>query len=245
MARRKKKKHEKMEGLPPWMATYSDMVTLLLTFFVLLLAMATFDDTKRVEAVFESIKSALGVGGFESNLVGIMKKPNYTQESTVRDDVSRPVVARLRDAMSKHVSDDLIRMVQNEQEVRLRLDDRVFFRPGSTRLHPTAYALLADLAGILSEVDGQIRIEGHTDATGNEHRNWLLASERSISVVETLRAKGPIAGERLEASAFAQFHPASTFGEDATWNRRIEIVIKSNDVGTSRAAEALMNPGGP
>lgn len=245
MGRRKKKKDEKMEGLPAWMATYSDMVTLLLTFFVLLLAMATFDDTKRVEAVFESIKSALGVGGFESNLVGVMKEPNYTQESTVRDDVTRPVVARLRQAMSKHISDDLIRMVQNEQEVRLRLDDRVFFRPGSTKLHPTAYSLLADLADILSEVDGEIRVEGHTDATGNEHRNWLLAAERAISVVETLRAKGPIAGERLEASAFAQFHPASTFGEDATWNRRVEIVIRSDDVGTSRAAESLMNPGGP
>ena len=245
MGRRKKKKDEKMEGLPAWMATYSDMVTLLLTFFVLLLAMATFDDTKRVEAVFESIKSALGVGGFESNLVGVMQKPNYTQESTVRDDVSRPVVARLRQAMSKHISDDLIRMVQNEQEVRLRLDDRVFFRPGSTELHPTAFSLLADLADILADLDGEIRVEGHTDATGNEHRNWLLASARAISVVETLRAKGPIAGERLEASAFAQFHPASTFGEDAIWNRRVEIVIRSDDVGTSRAAESLMNPGGP
>jgi flagellar motor protein MotB len=97
----------------------------------------------------------------------------------------------------------------------------------------------------LSEVDGEIRVEGHTDATGNEQQNWILAAQRAISVVETLRAKGPIAGERLEASAFAQFHPASTFGEDATWNRRVEIVIRSDDVGTSRAAESLMNPGGP
>ena len=119
------------------------------------------------------------------------------------------------------------------------------FDRGSTKLHPTAYSLLADLADILSEVDGEIRVEGHTDATGNEQQNWILAAERAISVVETLRAKGPIAGERLEASAFAQFHPASTFGEDATWNRRVEIVIRSDDVGTSRAAESLMNPGGP
>jgi len=245
MARRKKKKEEKMEGLPAWMATYSDMVTLLLTFFVLLLAMATFDDTKRVEAVFESIKSALGVGGYESSLVGVQKKPNYTQEDTVRDDVSRPIVARLRQAMSKHISDDFIRMVPNEHEIRLRLDDRVFFRSGQTQVHPKSLSLLADLATILSEVEGQIRVEGHTDATGNEHRNWLLASERAISVVEQLRAKGPIAGARLEAAAFAQFHPASTFGEDSTWNRRVEIVIKSDDVSTSRAAESLMNPGGP
>ena len=46
-------------GLPMWMATYSDMVTLLLTFFVLLLTMASMDPTKFVQAK-TSIESAFG-----------------------------------------------------------------------------------------------------------------------------------------------------------------------------------------
>ena len=121
----------------------------------------------------------------------------------------------------------------------------MFFRPGATSLHPTAFALIADIAEILSEQEGSIRVEGHTDATGNEHANWVLASARALSVVEAFREKGPIDGSRLESSSHAHFQPASTFGEDATWNRRVEIVIVSDDVNTSRAAEEIMNAGGP
>ena len=228
-----------------WMATFSDMVTLLLTFFVLLLSMASFDDTQRVNAVFESIHDALGVGGSEEVLTGVMTRPAHTQESTIKDEVVQPIVSRLRQAMAEHISNDLIRMVQNEQEVRLRLDHRVFFRPGSTTLHPSSYAILTDLASVLTGVQGKVRVEGHTDATGEERKNWELSALRAIAVVEALRDMGPIAGERLEASAFSHFQPASNFGEDATWNRRVEIVIASNDVETSRAASQLMNPGGP
>jgi chemotaxis protein MotB len=245
MGKPEKKCEDCNEGLPMWMATFSDMVTLLLTFFVLLLAMATFDDTQRVEAVFQSVHEALGVGGQNARLIGIQTQPSYSQDATIRDEVMRPIVSRLRQAMENHISEDLIRMVQNEQEVRLRLDDRVFFRPGATSLHPTAYALIADIADILSEQEGHIRVEGHTDATGDERANWVLASARALSVVEAFREKGPIAGSRLESSSHAHFQPASTFGEDATWNRRVEIIIVSDDVNTSRAAEEIMNSGGP
>jgi chemotaxis protein MotB len=66
----KKQRREKSGGdegggpsAPFWMVTYSDMVTLLLTFFVMLLAMANFEEVGRVDAVFESIRLVLGVDG--------------------------------------------------------------------------------------------------------------------------------------------------------------------------------------
>ena len=121
MGRREKKKDEVKEGLPIWMATYSDMVTLMLTFFVLLLAMATFEDVRRVEAVFESIKSALGVDGMDQMLIGVQKKPAHTIEELIKDDVVQPIRVKLRAAMSEHISDDLIRMVQTKEEYILLL----------------------------------------------------------------------------------------------------------------------------
>ncbi len=57
--RRSKKAPAPAAGAPAWMVTYSDMVTLLLTFFVMLLAMANFDDLVRRDAVLESIREAL------------------------------------------------------------------------------------------------------------------------------------------------------------------------------------------
>jgi len=242
MGRREKKKDEVKEGLPIWMATYSDMVTLMLTFFVLLLAMATFEDVRRVEAVFESIKSALGVGGMDQMLVGVMKDPAHTVEELIKDDVVQPIRVKLRAAMSEHISDDLIRMVQTQEEFRLRLDDRVLFRPGSSTLHPAASALMSDIAKVLATPESEIRVDGHTDATGDERANWRLSGERSQAVVMALRAKGPIPGKNLQANAMGHWRPASTFGEDDAWNRRVELVVRSGEVGVSRAMEALQTP---
>ena len=149
------------------MATFSDMVTLLLAFFVMLVAMANFEDTRRVEAVVESIRTALGVNGFEPKLVGASTKTAFTKEDR-RTQSLQPVVAKLREAFSKHVSDDFVRMVQNESELRVRLDDKVFFQSGSTTLHPSAYALIADLGDRLADEAVHIRVEGYADGTGSE-----------------------------------------------------------------------------
>ncbi|MCP4804255.1 MAG: OmpA family protein [Proteobacteria bacterium] len=242
MAKRKKKADEGGGGLPGWMATFSDMVTLLLTFFVLLLSMANFEDVTKVEAVLSSIKSALGANGFDAAMLASHVEELHTTEQVRREDALNPTEARLRQAFEEHISDDLIRMVSNEQEIRVRLDDRVLFAPGSTDLHPAAYALVSDVATIAAENDVEIRVEGHTDASGDELDNWRVSSERAMAVVTALRERGPVPGDRLEADAFGEFRPASAFGEDARWNRRVELVLKSDDTATVGAIEGLSNP---
>ena len=242
MPRRKKKKEDKGGGIPLWMATYADMVTLMLTFFVLLLAMATFEDVKRVEAVFESIRSALGVGGFDHSLVGASTEPSHTPDEVVQDDTVQPIMVKLREALSEHLSDDLVAMTQDQKELRLRLDDRVLFRPGSSRLHPAAFALIADVAEVLADVEAEVRVEGHTDITGDERANWDLAGQRATSVVLALRDKGPIPGNHLQSISMGHFRPASTFGASDGWNRRVELVVRADQIGAARAAEALGTP---
>ena len=68
-------------GAPMWMSTFSDMVTLLLTFFVLLLSMASFEDPSKVQAVFESIRSALGAHAKSSPAADAAKKPSPDKAS--------------------------------------------------------------------------------------------------------------------------------------------------------------------
>ncbi len=241
MGRKKKKKQEDAApGAPLWMVTYSDMVTLLLTFFVLLLSMASFHDPVKIQAVFESIHSALGAAGWDPQVPGTFKEKLQLTPQERKEETVHPIVAKMREAMKEHISDDLVRMTQNEEEIRVRLDDRVLFKPGSTELHPGAYGLLTDIAEALREEEGVIiRVEGHTDFTGSESQNWIVSSQRAIAVVEALRERGPIAGERLEADAMGQFRPATTFGERPDWNRRIELVLKSDDYQAVGAIEEL------
>ena len=220
------------------MATFSDMVTLLLTFFVMLTSMANFEDVGRVEAVIQSIKQALTMGGFEMQIVNKAEEPAYT-DPVRHEQAVQPTVAKLRQAMAKHISDDVVRMSQTPQEVRVRLEERVFFKPGSAELHPAAYALLSDLGHVLAEEEADVRIEGYADGSGDERANWQLSSDRSMAVVLALRERGPVPGDQLEAVALGSFHPGADIGENKDWNRRIEIVLRSDGNGAAGVAERV------
>lgn len=239
---RRKRREERAKGLPGWLATFADMVTLLLTFFVMLMAMANFDDTLRVEAVMQSIEQALGSDGYDKNFINTATEVSMT-EIVRRQESVQPVVVKLRQAMAKHISDDMIRIVQNEREVRVRLDDRVFFKPGLAELHPAAYALVADLAVALRGEQINIDVEGHTDATGDERANWELSSDRAVSVVLALRERGPIQGSSLRAVGRGAFHPGSKFGEESAWNRRVEFVLQADHVSAKSALDSVMRLG--
>ncbi len=241
MARRPKKKADApAAGAPAWMVTYSDMVTLLLTFFVMLLAMANFDDLVRLNAVLESIREALSMGNFNVQLSNDedMATP-WTEEPESNTDV-QPVMAKLREALAEHLSDDLIRMTQQQTEIRIMLDDRVLFGPNETSIHPSAYALIGDLASALAEEEVSIIAEGHTDATGTQVENWQLSVDRAVAVVVALQDTGPIPGRRLEARGFSHYRPSDTVqGESSDWNRRVELVIHTDKRSGYSAVEAV------
>jgi outer membrane protein OmpA-like peptidoglycan-associated protein len=99
--------------------------------------------------------------------------------------------------------------------------------------------LVTDVASVLKDEEVSIRVEGHADRSGDETDNWTLSSKRSVAVVMALRTKGPIEGERLEATALGAFHPGPSIGEDPDWSRRIELILRADDVGAASAAERL------
>jgi len=242
-APRQKKPEEKPDGAPMWMATFSDLVTLMLAFFVMLVAMANFDDTKRIEAVVESIQRALGTGGADKKALGTSKMQTFT-EAIRRAQSLQPTQVAMRQALAKHTSDNHVRMVQTEQELRIRLPAKVFFKPGSAELHPGSYALLADLAKVLVEDDLDLRVEGYADGTGRELDNWELSGDRALAVVMALRTKGPVPGDNLTAVAMGPFTPGAAIGEDSEWNRRVELVVTTDET-TGAAAGRLLQWGGP
>lgn len=228
MGNKGRKAPEPKKGLPGWMATFSDMVTLLLTFFVMLMSMANFDDSARVEAVLESIQAAFGVDGIDALKVGLGKEPSFPSVVAQRDRM-QPDLARLRDAFSKQVSSREVLVSSKPGELRILLDDRVFFRPGDAEVHPAALLLVRRMTSALRDLEEvQVGIEGHTDQTGDEDENWELSSDRAVSVVRVMRTLG-LPGERLSAVGRGQFVPAVTHDADRSWNRRIELVVRGDD----------------
>jgi chemotaxis protein MotB len=212
---------------PFWMVTYSDMVTLLLTFFVMLMAMANFEEVGRVEAVLESIRLALGAGGRHQTLMGVTPEElNQPSEIEPLDEL-QPIMAQLRESLNRHVSDDFVRMTRTQTEIRVQLSDQVLFEPGRADLHPAAFSLLGGIAEAISGQPVNINVEGHTDGTGDVKGNWELSALRAVAVVAFMQDRGGIDGRKLQARGYGSFRPASPGGGDATWDRRVELVIQS------------------
>ena len=231
----KKQRREKSGGddeggpsAPFWMVTYSDMVTLLLTFFVMLLAMANFEEVGRVDAVFESIRLALGVDGKQPDINGIeLDQPKFDQD-VQEENKLEPIMSKLQDALSAQISDSMIEMTQKKTEIRVLLDDNVLFKPGSAELHPATYLLISDIGTALANQPVTVKVEGHTDETGEPGSNWELSADRAVAVVVALQKRGGMDGAQLEARGMGEFHPANIVATDRNWDRRVELIIKAD-----------------
>ncbi len=237
MGKPKRKAPEPKKGLPSWMATFSDMVTLLLTFFVMLMGMANFDESTKVRSVIESIRQAFGVSGLSMQMVGLREEPEYPSISVQIDTVApREFVPREGSRAKQDDTQD--RVVRQNGEVRIRLGEEIFFRAGSDELHPTAFGRVRSIAEAVADLDVAVDVEGHTDPTGDEDENWGLSARRAASVVAAMRRTG-VPGEKLAAVGRGPFAPAVGQANDVAWNRRIEFVIRGDQLDVSHVVERL------
>jgi chemotaxis protein MotB len=224
---------------PRWMATYADLVTLMMAFFVMLMAMANFEDTHRVEAVLSSIRNAFGVDGSDISMLLTNQEPEFTPKN--RREVSlEPVMMRMRDDLSEHL-DGKFQVLPEQREIRLQLQEVAFFAQGSSRLHPASLGPLADVAEVVSELDVDVRIEGFADSTGASKSNWLLSSNRALAVLHVLEDKGDLEAARLSAVAKGPVPMTAVDGSDEAWSRRVDIVLIGDGLVWKRASEKLRN----
>ena len=233
------KKKEAPAGAPLWMVTYSDMVTLLMTFFVMLLAMANFDETSKVEAVMGSIRAALGAG---SEGPGVGPGEKAAADSKPSQSPMDSTGAKLRDALANHASPQFIQMTQTETEIRIQLSDKIMFEPGKATLQPTAYQFLQEIADAIKDKKVYLETQGHTDATGRVEDNWEVSADRSLAVLNELQVRGDLDGKFMRAVGMGQYHPADLEKGSSDWNRRVEIVIRAQDGGAFEAIQDLEGP---
>jgi chemotaxis protein MotB len=225
-------------GGSEWLATYGDLVTLLLCFFILLFSMSTVDNQK-----FKKVISALNSMGITGQSGSVTENVGDTISSLdiynsidiqeEMDDIYSKVKAMIE---SKGLSQD-INVEKVEAGVLLRFKNEILFDSGQAELKENARNTLEMLGEILRSYDKNIRIEGHTDnvpvnTSNNRFRsNWELSSARSISVVryftEDVPAEQRIDPKKFEVSGYGEYHPIAPNNspQNKQKNRRIEITI--------------------
>ncbi len=257
----KKKKQEGKKGLDEWMATYSDMVTLLMCFFVLLYASSTPDETKW-QYIFQSFNSQGsyinpfvteeiedGENKTEEDEGNSQTPPNTgqgTHESTEEgmglphnfDELFSWVSAT---AESSSYSDKIDVTQTSASRFNIRFSNSIMFEGDSAVLLESGKeALRQFLPGIKATSDyiKNIRVQGHTAQGLSAVNDWDLSSARACSVLKFMDFQVVVDSEKYIAEGRAQYDPIAdnSTEEGKNENRRVELIIIRNDVAVEDTA---------
>ena len=248
---RKSKKQESGGGAPEWMVTYSDLVTLLLCFFVMLYASSNVDSGK-IQAIASGFRSmnqfqptlsnnnGEGINQLIGN--GITQMPILTmnsQEIKENHERGQAELKKLASDFKTYFADKNLSDSVDVQEagtyVLLNFNDGILFDKGRADLKDSAIQIL-DMIGneILNHPGVETKVEGHTDAdpisTAQFKDNMALSQARAAEVWRYfINVKG-MDPTTMSAEGFGEYRPVveNDSEENKTKNRRVEIKITSS-----------------
>lgn len=242
---KKEKKIEVKEGLPEWMGTYGDMVTLLLCFFVLMFATSTVDAGKFSQIAASFVKNHIVIMPEQTNGMlqamgnGIMQMPEaqgdsdkeYEQEG---QEELESMAEKFKTYFAENNLQNKIEIEQNDRYITLNFKDGVLFESGSADLKPEALSILSQVANeLLKYPDNNIKIEGHTDNrpihTAKYPNNWYLSAARAISVATYFTDEKQFPPDRISTEGYGEYKPKvpNDTPENRAINRRVEIKVIS------------------
>jgi len=209
-------------GAGRWIVTWADMMSVLLTFFIVLQAFSTLNERKFFEAM-SSIQRAFQMPlSIRSPVATFPRAPRLVEE--------------MQQALDQE-GDDGISLDDYGDRIVLTVDSELLFRLGHADLTPAGARIMDEVSRVLTKSSGPVRVEGHTcdlplGASSAFRDNWDLSTGRALSVVHELTRRG-VPPERLAAVGYGEFHPVAPNDseENRRRNRRVEFVIEKGISG--------------
>ncbi|EGQ9298160.1 flagellar motor protein MotB [Vibrio parahaemolyticus] len=291
-------------GLPLWMGTFADLMSLLMCFFVLLLSFSEMDVLK-FKQIAGSMKFAFGVqnqlevkdipkgtsiiaqefrpgrpeptpidvimqqtmditqqtlefhegesdraGGTkrdEGKLTGGQSPDTSTQsnqsaESDMQQQQSKEMsqemetlMESIKKALEREIEQGAIEVENLGQQIVIRMREKGAFPEGSAFLQPKFRPLVRQIAELVKDVPGIVRISGHTDNQRLDSElyrsNWDLSSQRAVSVAQEMEKVRGFSHQRLRVRGMADTEPLvpNDSDENRALNRRVEISIMQGE----------------
>jgi len=229
---RKKRDSDKDDtpSSPAWMTTYGDMMTLLMTFFILIMSFATIEVDK-FKAAMGSLRGAFGVLGDREEVHSKESwfspyQANIKKQSVLED------VEKLRDLIEQNQLQNIVEIYAYDTEVLIRIKDMIMFELGSAELKASFLPILHQIVATLNVHALEFKVVGHTDDlpihTERYPSNWELSIDRALSVVRYMVKEAEIDPARLSAAGHSQYRPVvpNISPANRAMNRRVEIHVK-------------------
>ncbi|NLL66614.1 MAG: flagellar motor protein MotB [Clostridiaceae bacterium] len=224
------KKNETEEvGAPAWMATYGDLVTNLLVFFVLLYSMSTVDQNTFSEVAASlsysmiNLKSGDSVLDGSNNSIIAFDYTKYDSEEAEAkrkekyiEDANEMIVNAeqkleakeldeakndIRDTIAEQGISDKVQVVEEKDFLLIRLDQEIFFDSGSADILPEGKTVLSSIAVSLRDIGNEIMISGHTDNVPMTNKRYATNWELSTARATNV-VRYFVEVENLEPSLF-------------------------------------------
>ncbi|MBD1564163.1 flagellar motor protein MotB [Vibrio sp. SA48] len=292
-------------GLPLWMGTFADLMSLLMCFFVLLLSFSEMDVLK-FKQIAGSMKFAFGVqnrlevkdipkgtsiiaqefrpgrpeptpidvimqqtidvtqqtlefqegdsdraGGNQrdqgelnggqspdtstQNNQNTESEEQQQQQSEAMSQEMEVVEENIKKALSREIEQGAIEVENLGQQLVIRIREKGAFPEGSAFLQPKFRPLVRQIADLVKDVPGTVRISGHTDNQRIDSElyrsNWDLSSQRAVSVAQEMEKVRGFSHQRLRVRGMADTDPIGPNDTEAerSRNRRVEISIMQGE----------------
>ena len=236
---RLKKKESSGGGSPGWMTTFSDLMSLLLTFFILLYSMSTVD-VEKFRQISISLQSVLmGIdapdiidGGSSNEPIPIDEEleMNDYVDSLIPEEI-RQMYAKVNEYIKQEELDAEVVVSMTTKGVFVDIKAAILFESGSSELKESGHIILTKLEGLIKDFDNDIVIEGHTDNVPTNSlvhpTNWELSTARAVTVVRHLSEIEKIDPTRLAAIGYGEYRPKAPNDSalNRAANRRVNILI--------------------
>lgn len=236
MARRQKKADPPPPGSPLWMATFSDMITQVLAFFILLFSFSSVNEQKFKDAV-ASLQAALGVLPASTSIISApVVRPGTGGSSlqfTQQEEQPLSTVQRqLKGALADYNVEQFVRLEPAERALVIHFDSALLFDSGHAIIKTEAIPALDAIGRVLSGMGNQIRVEGHTDSDPILSSplfpdNWALGSGRAHSVLTYMKVFHNLPDARMSIASYADTRPVASNStpDGKSKNRRVDIVV--------------------
>ena len=239
---RKKRDKEDMRT-DDWMATFSDTMTLLLTFFILMYSISTVDAAK-FKQIASSMQSVLtgesGKSVLDSNVksgeVPLVGEPKKATPSATPGNNTEDIYIKVQNFIKSKKLEATVVIKSDSRGVIIQLRENIIFESGKSEIIDKSKPVLNSINALIATFPNDIVIEGHSDnmpISNNEYKNnWQLSSARALKVLEYfVGGEGQRYPERFKSVACGEYQPIAPNNNDTNraLNRRVNILIVANE----------------
>lgn len=220
-------------GIPEWVVTFGDMMSLLLTFFIMLVSMSELKEEEKFQAMLESMRRQFGNESSIEAMIPGENTPANSSMAFIAPSQSRSIRKSLMDGGNDQqaVSGEHTRVQTVRQGRNSTTGGVIYFDELSAELTDESRAALLTIAKSVAGKPQKIEVRGHTsrmpvDPHSGVSDHWDLAFDRCRNTMEFLVQHG-IDPERIRLGSAGAFEPVDTglSAEKRKRNARVEILM--------------------